>query len=161
MCLSFNWLLIGSYTNLLCMESDPYSVPYHPSNLVFHVVLNDCYPWVHFSQKLFIFSFSAFTNVSMTLPKSIPITFFPSMTKQLSFYHPAIVCCTLCLFIGSAPMPYALANLIPHYGMLVEYRIGRVGSVENNSRIEYWNFRKVFFSKKKLTLREKKYWEMF
>jgi hypothetical protein len=40
MCLSFNWVRIGSYTNLLYMDSDPYSVPYYPSNLVFHVALN-------------------------------------------------------------------------------------------------------------------------
>jgi hypothetical protein len=41
---SFNWIHIGSHMNLEYMDSDPYSVPFHPSNLVFHVASNDCHP---------------------------------------------------------------------------------------------------------------------
>ena len=110
---SFNWIHIGSHTNLECMDSDLYSMPFHPSNFVFHIASNDCHPWVHFSQKLFIFSFSTFTNVSLTLPKSIPVTFFTSMTKQLSFYHRALVCCTFFLFIGNAPTNLSLKGNAP------------------------------------------------
>jgi hypothetical protein len=120
---SFNWVCIGSHTNRIVIHIPCPSI--HPISFSTLLPMTVIHEYTFHKN----FSFSHFLPSRM-----YPVTFFPSMTKQLSFYRPALFCCTFCLFIGSVPALYAPTNLSPLTHSLRDYACEQSAQLHRKSQ---------------------------